>query len=368
MKPTSSHGYTLIEAIGVLAILLIAATFVGDAVFSRLRRAEQQAEAATLQSLAKAFDKVVLERHLLPGTNDWPSWLAPEVDASPDRLQQTRAGGQRLLVYHPASPIRPGATARFQTASGFTLGSNAVERAILVSLRHGPFPAAFQTTSTASFDALWNRQPLQHPAGWPAASLHDPADLQVVRLDLRPHLHRVTLNDLSSSTNGFSLTQADNGTVVSVTPSFPRQPWQAWFLHGTSLDLHAASTTSDHREWILNDTTLYLGDTGWNPDRQPPDPSTIRTFVADFLNADFLDAVNQQRPEAVIHELYRAIWAYMAWEETGFVEGGNNKKQAPAAYVVRSTIARLNQGSLNLIGYGGGGGGNGNGNGNGKDK
>jgi len=348
----------LVELIGVLSLVTILVTGAVNVVLGRLKRADQLAEAATLESLARAIEKVILDRRILPGTNDWLSCIQPEMDGPASRLGRTRSGGSRWLLYHPSSSVRPGGVARVQTASGFQVASLDAEKILVVSLLQGNLPPGLDLRSSATFDALWNVRPRERPAGWTAQSLADPEDLHCVRLDLGKCLHRVTVNNLASAGASPTLSNADNASMVTLPTSSPMVPWSAWFLHGSSLNLHGTDNRVDRRETILGDRTFYFGEGGWaNSGRDWASATELRAWVADFLAATFPDAKNQQRPRAAIDELYRALWAYMDWEDGGFVEGGNNKKQSPDAYVVRSTVARLNQGTLNLIGSGGGGGG-----------
>ena len=351
------RAYTLVELIGVLSLVTILVTAAVNLVLGRLKRVDQLAEAATLESLARALEKVILDRRILPGTNDWLSCIQAEIDGPASRLARTRSGGSRWLLYHPGSSVRPGGVARVQTASGFQVASLDTEKILIVSLLQGSLPAGLDMGSSATFDAFWNLRPHERPAGWTAPSLPDPDDLHCVRLDLGKWLHRVTVNNLADPGSSPTLSSADNASLVTLPVSNPVVPWRAWFLHGSGLNLHGTDNQVERRETILGDRTFYFGEDGWGyANRDWVSATEIRELVADFLGATFPDAENQQRPRAAIDELYRALWAYMDWEDDGFVEGGNNKKQSPDAYVVRSTVARLNQGTLNLIGSGGGGG------------
>ena len=357
VRSHGAAGFSLVELIGVLSIAALLGTMAVHAVISRLRLADQQAEAATMASLGRALEKAILDHKILPGTNDWVTWVTPEMESAPARISHAKAGDPRLLLYHPDSAIRPGATARLQTVSGFPPGTNRVDRLILVSTLQGGFPTNLQPADALSFERLWDTRPGQRPSGWTSQALPDPGDLQIIRLDLNRWLHQVTLNNLATAVPSVTVSSSEDGTVLTINRPTPNAPWQARFLHGSGLNLHGLTNEIVRCERITGDRTLYFGDDGWGGSRSEVNSAALRTLVADFLGASFPDAINQQRPRAAIDELYRTLWSYMEWEEGGFLEGGNNKNQAPDAYVVRSTVARLNQGTLNLIGSGGGGGG-----------
>ncbi len=356
----SKRGVTLVELIGVLSIITILAALVIPAVLQQMRAAEQEAEAQTMAAIARALEEVVLDRKILPGTNDWVDWVAPELDRPAQGLATSRSGCPRRLIYHPSSAIRPDAQARTQTASGFQNLSPGFDRLLVVSTLRNAFPSNLVLSSNVTFESLWNTEPHQRPAGWPAGALPDPDDLHVARLDLSKLLHRVVINNVASDNTPARISLEENGTVLSIARNNPGSPWERSFVHGTGLSLYGPQGAIWGRELINEDRTLYYSETGWASETLLSSPgapgwsSSVATLVADFLNADFPDAKNLQRPRAAIDELYRALWTYMDWAEAGFLEAGNNKKQAPDAYVVRSTIARLNQGTLNLIGSGGG--------------
>ena len=359
----SQLGITLVEIIGVLAIITILAALLVPAVLRQMQHAEQEAEARTMTAIAAALEEVVLGQKVLPGTSDWVAWVAPELDRPAQDLATSSSGCARRLVYHPSSAIQPGAPARTQTASGFQNLSPGFDRILVVSTLRNAFPGGLDLSSPATFEALWDTAPHQRPAGWTAAALPDPDDLHIARLDLGKLLHRVVINDLSPKGKFARISLEENGTTEPISnPSEPRTPWERSFIHGTGLNLLVTKglggPTIGSRELINEDRTLYHSDTGWGfPSVTGPSDWSIwiAMLCQDFINADFPKAQNGQRPRAAVDELYRALWTYMDWADAGFLEGGNNKNDAPDAYVVRSTVARLNVGTLNLLGSGGGG-------------
>ncbi|MCP5521628.1 MAG: type II secretion system protein [Verrucomicrobiales bacterium] len=353
-----AQGLTLVEVIGTLSVIAMLGVLAGPAIRQQFREAEQQAEGKSMEAIGQALQKSILERKTLPGTNDWVDSIALDLDRPFEQLVRTRSGCARRLLYHPACALNPGGTGRAQTAAGFANVTAGRDRILVVSTLQGDFPAGMNLGTEAMFNALWATGPHQVPQGWPAAALPDPDDLQIVRLDLGSLLHRVVINNLTRSNTPASVSVAENGTILSIPRGSPAQPWQRSFIHGTGLNLHGPQGTIASRELIEEDRTFYCTDAGWGLLAPPGGSgwsSQVMTAVADFLSADFPDAKNEQVPRAAIDELYRAMWTYMDWAEAGFLEGGHNKSQAPDIYVLRSTVARLNQGTLNLIGSGGGG-------------
>ncbi|MCP5516123.1 MAG: type II secretion system protein [Verrucomicrobiales bacterium] len=353
-----SRGFSLIELLGVLAIMVILTASVVPPIFRQMRIAEQQSEAGSVEAIAKAFEQVVRESKVLPGSADWLNLVQTALDRPPQSLGFGAGGCPREMIYHPLCPISPGENANEQTAAGFQSIPPGFDRVMVVSTVRDSLPTAYLPESPKAFEALWNLEPHRRPAGWSAEALPDPDDLQIARIDLNRLMHQVVINNVTSDSSPARISLEENGTVFSIARQEPSVPWQTSFIHGTGLNLHGPDGQVWARELINGDRTLYYGDNGWGLS-PPPGPgdisSTVIPLVEAFLAAEFPDAKNNQRPRAAIDELYRTLWTYMDWAEAGFLEGGNNKNQAPDAYVVRSTVARLNQGTLNLIGSGGGG-------------
>lgn len=355
--PGLTRGATLVEVIGVLSIIAILGAVVTPAVSQRMRQAEQEAEANTMASIAKALEKTIFERKTLPGTNDWVDWIALELDQPFERLANNRSGHPRRLLYHPGSALIPGGVGRTQTASGFPNVSPGVDRILIVSTLGKAFPAGLDLRAEETFEAFWNTEPHEVPEGWPAEGGQDPDDLRIARLDLGELLHRVVINNLSVSNTAASISVEENATIVSISRGNPGQAWQRSFIDGTGLNLLGLQGAIWSCELINEDRTFYWTDAGWGlltPPERPAWYAARIALVTDFLNTSFPEALNQQRPRAAIDELYRSMWTYMDWAEAGFLEGGNNKSAAPDAYVMRATVSRLNEGTLNLIGIGGG--------------
>jgi len=345
-------GSTVVEAIGVLSILTIVGSVVAPAVHQQVRDAEQKSEAKTATTIVRAIETVVLERKMLPGTVDWIDWVAPELDQPVQRIANSRSGCQRMLVYHPACAIQPGESCKTQTASGFTGISRGVDRLMVVSTLQDGFPEGLNLKSAEAFEALWNTEPHQRPAGWSEEDLPDPDDLQIARLDLGRLIHRVVVNNMSGGDdNPAKISLEDNGTVLSIARGSSSRSWERGFVHGTGVNLHGPDDSLMGRELINSDRTLYYGDAGWGGPALPGTPawgSGLASVVQDFLDAEFPCVEEDDWQQAAIDELYRELWAYVDWAETGFVQGEDGTV-APAVQLTRATLDRLNEGTLVLL-------------------
>lgn len=377
-----TSGFTLMEAVGVFSILAVIGAVVSPAFHQQIREAEQKSEAKTTTALIRAVEKVVLDRKVLPGTTDWVDWVAPELDQPVHRIARSRSGCQRRLVYHPASGIQPGELGRAQTASGFTDIYPAFERLMVVSTLRDAFPENWDLESEEAFEALWNTEPHERPAGWSEQDLPDPDDLQIARLDLTDLTHRVVINNMSPGMVPARISVEENGTILSVARSESSYSWMRCYLHGTGLNLHGPDGALMARELINHDRTLYYNEAGWSGPASPAGPSMapevtptlpcelpdttplaphwapgMTDLVQDFLDANFPCIEDEALKQAAIDELYRALWAYMDWAESGFVEGGGGSTPPEIAYVSPSTLMLLGTVALTALPAAGGNGG-----------
>src|SRR6267378_1212145 len=76
------RAFSLIEVIGVLAVLAIAAAFFFYSTTASLDVIVSKKENATLQSFADSLQNSILRNRYIPGTNDWYSVIATELGAS----------------------------------------------------------------------------------------------------------------------------------------------------------------------------------------------------------------------------------------------------------------------------------------------
>ncbi len=132
------HGFTLIEMIGVLAIMGILATVMAPNAIRAIDRAATKAEAATLSTLASSLRSYLVENAALPATSSWNSALATYTDLNATSLAINKRQVGRVLIYDPAS--------------------SPAQRAIFLSgMRAGlALPSASNINTAAKFAALWD--------------------------------------------------------------------------------------------------------------------------------------------------------------------------------------------------------------------
>jgi prepilin-type N-terminal cleavage/methylation domain-containing protein len=158
------HGFTLLEIIGVMAIMAILISVITPNVVRQIARAKADAEDESLVQIGKALEYALKDSGVLAGTNvgEWTITLAPYMDVAAPMVSQSLGNGTRRLILDPACNLL---TNPYSQAERFSNGSGVIGnlpqippqnvRYILVSSMDGAAPAANLTA--AQFDAVWNQ-------------------------------------------------------------------------------------------------------------------------------------------------------------------------------------------------------------------
>jgi prepilin-type N-terminal cleavage/methylation domain-containing protein len=203
-----SLGFTLIEMIGVLAIMAIIASVVAPNALRALDRAAVTSEYASLSNLGDSVKYYLRDNGVAPTSANWTATLGTYANLSPADLTTNTRGMARVYIADPAS-VPPQRVL------------------ILSSMRSGlALPAAAAISTAANFQLIWQTAnnavpPVASWAGWNAwnavansgnylviervnlVSVYD-TDLQSLTL---------TLNNRGAAPASYNLILA-NGTVL----------------------------------------------------------------------------------------------------------------------------------------------------------
>ncbi len=208
-----NRGFTLIELIGVLAIMTILAGVIAPNAMKSIERAAIRAEDQTLTNLGGQVELFLRDQGTLPTSANWITSLAAYSDLSPADLAVNKRNNARVFLLDP--------------------GSFPAERAmILSSMRSGlNLPAPGNINNATRFRDIWDTpdESLPTSASWGGwnnwRSVADGADYLVIeRINLVPiyrtefEVYTVTLNNNSTAPSSYNLVQASGGvqSVVNI--------------------------------------------------------------------------------------------------------------------------------------------------------
>lgn len=227
-RSTCKSGFTLIEMIGVLAIMAIIAATITPNALRAIDRSTVRAEATLLHNLSEQVKIFLKTKGWPPGLNpviasrvSWDQDLWSFTDISTTDLLTNKRQMTRSYIYEPiASPRRV---------------------LILSSMRTGlPLPTAANLNTTLLFDNVWNAADGSVPpagsswAGWAAwrATLNGNAGdfLLIERVNLAPiynsELQSLTLvlNNRSATMVSYNFVLADGTVQAAVNIAAPVAP------------------------------------------------------------------------------------------------------------------------------------------------
>src|SRR2546427_440438 len=208
----SHRAFTLIEMIGVLAVIAILMVVLVPALLRQMDRMAGEQEKASLKSIGDALQQSVLRNRYIPSGSDWATNAAIELGVNVFNVTTNARTWPRLFLIDPALqvgangaglPYTQNSTGSVVTAGG-AITAPVSPRVLILSCIAGALPAGLASgiASSNDFNALWNWNDAGGalPAsstwsGWPGAS----DDLQVQRLNLSPLFVHLLLNTYSSS-------------------------------------------------------------------------------------------------------------------------------------------------------------------------
>jgi len=208
-------GFSLIELIGVLAIMSILASIILPNMLKRMDIANADAEANNLVTLASDLEQYVTNQFTIPSANTWASAIA-SVSALPiNEVSNNKYGFKRGFYVDPNFFTATDVvfTGYQQTTGLLTPPVN--PRIILVSdLKGNALPAP---TTNAAFDAIWNQTP--------AANALESDTLKIHRIYLGHLFHPILLLNSSTRIPSYQLNAqtvkplpvASNGTNGQLT-------------------------------------------------------------------------------------------------------------------------------------------------------
>lgn len=338
-------GYTVIEVLGVLAIIAILAAAMIPAMMKSLQRTERQNEEFNLETIANGLKDYILRDKAIPDENNWAQAVADELAMPLNRVQLNDAGWTRVLLVDP--DLRMGSTNTSVLPFSQTIQGSIFPvspRAILLSSLTRSLP----TLNTNAFDDVWDADPGTIPSTWSSDWQSHAPDLKIHRLDFREMFHRLVLNNIDTQIDAqFSID--DHSAVFLPATSFVER----WYLDQSSVGLRFSDGTIQIHEILLSDQSYVFQNGTWSRkfSQGNSGAGAFGQLVENFLNAPLSpDAEFGADQQAVVNEMYWYMWTYALWAMDGFPKGGSNSdQQVPNFRAVTDSQDRLDDFSTNLI-------------------
>jgi hypothetical protein len=325
---------TLIQLIGVLAILAILAGVVVPLSLRKLDQIASDKETAELKALGEAFVASVMRNRYVPCHTNWAQAIASERGVNLTDVTSNLRRQPRVFLVDPA--LRIGTRVAGQDYSQDSAGSVITNasghvippinpRMILLSSIGVPLPAGITNgvpASTNDFNAIWNVADGALPGGGLWTGWAGARDLKIQRINLSGAFVHITLSSYLSDTNGIYVI-AGSTPLEAPTPPVPGR--DAYFIQSSVLELRTHTNTLDTLQILNRDISYVYWQNVWRTDLGGGfiGGLDIGTIVDRFLRAPHnpvaQNTTNQQ--VIVVQAMMEYMQAYQDWEAVGF---GNN--------------------------------------------
>ncbi len=233
---TDERGSSLIQIIGLLAVLAILATVLAPAwlrdIDEKVRRQEREA----LSIISGGLRQYIVNTRSIPAPQTAMSNAAPRIGWPVAQVLTNARGQPRRVLVDPGLQVGTNTAATLpyvQGIYGATNLSQANLRLLLVSSLSGPLPAILEdpgTNAATVFNLVWDSTDGQAPANWTWGGRWE--DIAVHRLSLLPLFTRLTLVNAATQMGRFSI---DNTNTHVALPS---TNFSSFYIVGTVLGLH----------------------------------------------------------------------------------------------------------------------------------
>ncbi len=337
-------GFTLIEVIGVLAILAIMATVIASTTTKHLDVAAANLESTNLVNFATALQNSVMRYRYIPGTtgtSNWVQMVAAELGLDTNSVTFNARRSRRIWLTDPnniALPYR-------QTISG--AGALPTVRMMILSTLGPAFPTTLTDGPMADFNTLWNALDGTRPSvsvlsGWSGTG----DDLKIQRINLSPLFVQLKLFNyppppMLAGRGSYSIDRSASSQV-------PDAGIEAFFLKSTILGLLDYTNTLQAEQILTRDCSfvymlqvwrgsLDFGQTASSSGASQA-ASALGAAAAMFLSSPYNNqAAAGTTPPVVFNAITNYMSAYMAWANAGFPNSGVIYNQASAAQTAMST-------------------------------
>jgi len=324
--PTAApaEAWTLVEVLGVLAVLAIMSALFVPWMLRDLDTAARTAESRSMTEIANAVGQTIRRERRVPDADGWAGMAALALGRHEDRVRTNARGGRRVWVVDPRLRLgpSPGTTLPFAQS---TAGSHepAYARVVLLSSLGEPLPATVRdgvATSNARFDAIWSATPGTVPGGWSWNGR--PEDLTLERLDFTEHWVPVLLHQPASGLQGRF------GTDAAGTNAAPPGSTTSWYVRGTLLRLHDADGRLQWATVVQSPLTLTFERGAWRGRASLWDPAghwsgpavddAMGRFLGAAENPEAAHTVPPATRDSVWRSMSNYLNAYLEWSATGF--------------------------------------------------
>jgi prepilin-type N-terminal cleavage/methylation domain-containing protein len=267
MHSRRHHAFSLIEMIGVLAVIAILAAVLAPAFIRQMDKMAGDNESAVLKSLGDALQASILRSRAIPSHTNWAATVATELGVDVASIMNSPRRQERFFLIDPNLSIKNAGLPYTQSTAG--AGAAPLSpRVLILSTIGRALPASIVSGvvgSSTNFNAIWDWNDAGGvvPAtsfawtGWPNSD-----DLKVQRVNLSPLFVRLLLTTYSSSGSPrYSIDSTSWSTAVVITNNVTII--DRYFIQNSALVLYKHSGEIDSQQILSRDSSFVYDQNVW---------------------------------------------------------------------------------------------------------
>lgn len=335
------QAMSLLEMIGVLAVIAILAATLLPALIRQIDKLASDQESASLKAIGDALESAILRQRHVPSHTNWAPFVAAELGADITGVTNNARRKPRFFLIDPALQIGTSVAGQaYQQTHTGSINQPVRPRLIILSSIGQPLTACSSGVPTmADFTNIWNWHDASAtpPAASILAGLSRGDDLKVQRINLSQLFVKLLLGTYRSPGLGLFTIDMDRNPVTNAAPA--GAGYQAYYLQGTILGLLTHTYVPDIASVVAQDSPSYVYDQGvWRSSISGFMPgagfSDWSFIVAAFLKSPTNTASGAASPFLVVQAMVDYMNKYDIWAAPGTFNHDANWTAAVAAQAV----------------------------------
>jgi prepilin-type N-terminal cleavage/methylation domain-containing protein len=327
----SQRAFSLIEMIGVLAVIAILATALAPSFVRQMDKTAGDQESAALKSFGDALQQSIMRYRYIPSDADWASLVATESGVDTAAVTMNPRSQPRVFLIDPNLSIAGVAGLPYTQTNTGSVSKPVSPRVMILSSVGTPLPAVPATV--ANFTNIWNVADGMVPTAAPAFAGWNGSgnDLKIQRVDLSPLFVRLQLGWVASSHTWPSYS-IDAATSLAVTNA--SADWPGYFIQNSILSLYNHGGELDSQQILIRDNTFVYDQDTWRGSiggefflGGVDIASAVNRYLAAYPNVRAQNGANQQA--VVVQSMITFMDRYSDWAAAGFPY---NSSPVPESY------------------------------------
>jgi prepilin-type N-terminal cleavage/methylation domain-containing protein len=351
-----SHGFSLVELIGVLAVIAILSALLVPRVLQQMDEAARAKEVSDLNAISNALVLQIIGTNgtkRIPSQADWAQSVANWARQPVAKASKNPRGYDRVFLIDTSGWFGSaiGTLPYAQTTNG-TTNPPVNARLMIVSRIGGPvLPVTNGAPATSTFNNTWNTADRAKPTSWTGSLSWGGKgdDLVIQRMNLEPLFHRLVLVNRDPPGNAlFSIGSTNTTTLTNIHASY--------YLDGTDVGLYSGTNPpiAQLRVLLDQDRSLFFQGGLWFGDFDPASEynkvvgSDFAALAGDFLSAEWADSSHKGgNQQGVVLAMYNFMLTYQLWANQcpHFPTHGQNRNNVPE-YLLMLDVAGNGSSSL----------------------